>query len=106
MIIDMAMTFVAHAQYHYDSHVPSIIISIANLDFEYLTVAALAPPNIHVTWDQNLSFHSNLSRSNIFFQFQSCIRSGSHSDVIIEWSCRWWWVWFPAVSLAPAAVAD
>ena len=33
----MAMTFTAHAQY--DSHVPNI--SIANLDFDDLTVAAL-----------------------------------------------------------------
>ena len=45
----MAMTFVAHAQYV--SHVPNIIISIANLDFDDLTVAALAPPNIDtVLW--------------------------------------------------------
>ena len=41
----MAMTFkfVTHAQY--DSHVPNII-SITNLDFDDLTVAALAPPII------------------------------------------------------------
>ena len=36
----MAMTFVAHAQY--DLHVPKHIIT--NLDFDDLTVAALAPP--------------------------------------------------------------
>ena len=36
----MAVTFVVRAQY--DSHVPNI--PIANLDFDDLTVAALAPP--------------------------------------------------------------
>ena len=40
----MAMTFVVHAQY--DSHVSNIIISIVNLNFDDLIVAALAPPSI------------------------------------------------------------
>ena len=38
----MAMTFVVHAQN--DLHVPNILLSIANLDFDDLTVAAFAPP--------------------------------------------------------------
>ena len=50
----MAMTFVVHAQN--DLHVPNILLSIANLDFDDLTVAAFAPPIDYMRADSAIGF--------------------------------------------------